>query len=480
MFLISDFCNFIHKVDNFCILAYNQLQNSINNKGLIKMKIRKLLAIWAAKAAGAGCKMMGRQGVTWAGKIALKIYPQILTELSKEVRKGIFVVCGTNGKTTTNNMLCAALEAEGQKVVCNHTGSNMLNGVVAAFALGAGLNGHIDADYACIEVDEASTRHIFPRMKPNYMVMTNLFRDQLDRYGEIDITMNILEEMIRTVPDMKLIVNGDDALSAYMAMDSGNPCVYYGISRPVMRNETNEIREGRFCKKCGERLQYSFYHYSQLGDYQCPKCGFKRPVPDYDAEDVKVSDQLSFSVEGNRIVANYRGFYNVYNILAAYAGIRTAGFKSEHFMDMLKNFNPENGRMEQFRIKGAGVTLNLAKNPAGFNQNISAVMQDTNPKDVIIAINDNAQDGIDISWLWDVDFDRLGEESIRSITVSGIRCQDMRLRLKYVDIPSILESDVEKAIRDRVADGTGNLYVLVNYTALFSTRNILKKLEGEH
>ena len=480
MFLISDFCNFIHKVDNFCILAYNQLQNSINNKGLIKMKIRKLLAIWAAKAAGAGCKMMGRQGVTWAGKIALKIYPQILTELSKEVRKGIFVVCGTNGKTTTNNMLCAALEAEGQKVVCNHTGSNMLNGVVAAFALGAGLNGHIDADYACIEVDEASTRHIFPRMKPNYMVMTNLFRDQLDRYGEIDITMNILEEMIRTVPDMKLIVNGDDALSAYMAMDSGNPCVYYGISRPVMRNETNEIREGRFCKRCGERLQYSFYHYSQLGDYQCPKCGFKRPVPDYDAEDVKVGDQLSFSVEGKRIVANYRGFYNVYNILAAYAGIRTAGFKAEHFMDMLKNFNPENGRMEQFRIKGAGVTLNLAKNPAGFNQNISAVMQDTNPKDVIIAINDNAQDGIDISWLWDVDFDRLGEDSIRSVTVSGIRCQDMRLRLKYVDIPSILESDVEKAVRDRVADGTGNLYVLVNYTALFSTRNILKKLEGEH
>ena len=112
--------------------------------------------------------------------------------------------------------------------------------------------------------------------------------------------------------------------------------------------------------------------------------------------------------------------------------------------------------------------------------NISAVMQDRSPKDVIIAINDNAQDGIDISWLWDVDFDRFSDESVRSITVSGIRCQDMRLRMKYVDIPSVLEADVEKAIRDRVEDGTGNLYVLVNYTALFSTRNILKKLEGEH
>ena len=151
----------------------------------------------------------------------------------------------------------------------------------------------------------------------------------------------------------------------------------------------------------------------------------------------------------------------------------------EKFNEKLKKFNPENGRNEQFRIKGTSVVLNLAKNPAGFNQNISAVMQDESPKDIIIVINDNAQDGKDISWLWDVDFDRLGEESIRSVTVSGIRCQDMRLRLKYVDIPSVLEGDVEKAIRDRVEDGVGNLYVLVNYTALFSTRNILKRLEGE-
>ena len=135
--------------------------------------------------------------------------------------------------------------------------------------------------------------------------------------------------------------------------------------------------------------------------------------------------------------------------------------------------------MEQFRIQGTGVTLNLAKNPAGFNQNISAVMQDKTPKDIIITINDNAQDGTDISWLWDVDFDLLGNESVRSITVSGIRCQDMRLRMKYVDIPVELEADVETAIRKRISDGTGNLYVLVNYTALFSTRNILKKLEGE-
>ena len=184
-------------------------------------------------------------------------------------------------------------------------------------------------------------------------------------------------------------------------------------------------------------------------------------------------------MEDKHLTANYKGFYNVYNILAAYAGLRTAGFSGEHFQNMLQKFNPENGRMEQFRIKGTGVMLNLAKNPAGFNQNISAVMQDKTQKDIIITINDNAQDGTDISWLWDVDFDLLGDASIHSITVSGIRCQDMRLRMRYVDIPVMLEENVETAIRKRIEDGVGNLYVLVNYTALFSTHNILKKMEGE-
>ena len=440
-----------------------------------------MLAVWAAKISEkASVHIFHRQGVTWAGKIALKIDPSILHDLAGQVRKDIFIVCGTNGKTTTNNMLCAAIEKEGYKVICNHTGSNMLNGVVAAFVLGAGLSGNLDADYACIEIDEASTRRVFPHFKPDYMVLTNLFRDQLDRYGEIDITMNILKEVMQSAPKMKVIVNGDDALSAYLAMESGNPYVTYGISEKVVDDkDSHEIREGRFCKKCGAPLKYNFYHYSQLGDYACTGCDFKRPAIEYDASDVSVSDHLAFTVDGRRLEANYKGFYNVYNILAAYAAGRTGGLGLEHFQDMLTDFNPENGRMEQFEVKGTKIVLNLAKNPAGFNQNISAVMQDDSMKDVIIVINDNAQDGTDVSWLWDVDFDRFKGANVNSITVSGIRCQDMRLRMKYVDIPSMLEADVEKAIRERVEDGCGNLYVLVNYTALFSTRNVLKKMEEE-
>ena len=176
------------------------------------------------------------------------------------------------------------------------------------------------------------------------------------------------------------------------------------------------------------------------------------------------------------IEVNYQGFYNIYNILAAYSAARTGGPELAHFEKVLQEFNPQNGRMEHFTIKNTEVVLNLAKNPAGFNQNISAVMEDEKDKDIIIVINDNAQDGTDISWLWDVDFDRFSDPSIRSITVSGIRCQDMRLRMKYVDIPCQLEADVETAIRKRVQDGCGSLYVLVNYTALFSTRAILAKM----
>lgn len=442
------------------------------------MSVRRLLAVWTAKIISIACRIAGKQGVTLAGKIALKLDPDILRELSSQVREKIFVVCGTNGKTTTNNLLCSAIESEGKKLVCNHTGSNMLGGVAAAFVLAAGWNGKIDADYACIEIDEASTVRVFPHFKPDYMVLTNLFRDQLDRYGEIDITMKLLDRAMKMAPEMTVIVNADDALSAYLAMESGNPYVTYGITEQVFREQdTHEIREGRFCKKCGTKLDYEFYHYSQIGTYNCPGCDFTRPEVTYDASQIEMEHGLAFTVEGRRIQANYRGFYNIYNILAAYSAARTAGMELRNFDRVLTDFNPQNGRMEEFQIDGTRIILNLAKNPAGFNQNISAVMEDEKEKDIIIVINDNAQDGTDISWLWDVDFDRFDEKSIRSITVSGIRCQDMRLRMKYVDIPSELIADVETAIRQRIQDGCGNLYVLVNYTALYSTRGILVQMQ---
>ena len=421
---------------------------------------------------------LGRGATSMPGKVALKVKRNVLKDLSKNTK--VIVVTGTNGKTTSCRILEEGLKKAGKSYFINKSGANLITGVTASFIMNSTVTGKCKKDYAIIECDENAFKEVSRYIHCDVILVTNVFRDQLDRYGEIDITMNILKEVMQSAPKMKVIVNGDDALSAYLAMESGNPYVTYGISEKVVDDkDSHEIREGRFCKKCGAPLKYNFYHYSQLGDYACTGCDFKRPAIEYDASDVAVSDHLAFTVDGRRLEANYKGFYNVYNILAAYAAGRTGGLGLEHFQDMLTDFNPENGRMEQFRIKGTGVTLNLAKNPAGFNQNISAVMQDESMKDVIIVINDNAQDGTDVSWLWDVDFDRFKGANVNSITVSGIRCQDMRLRMKYVDIPSMLEADVEKAIRERVEDGCGNLYVLVNYTALFSTRNVLKKMEEE-
>ena len=165
-------------------------------------------------------------------------------ELSGQVRKKIFITCGTNGKTTTNNLLCSAIEAEGEKVICNHTGSNMLNGVVSAFVLAAKWNGKLDADYACIEIDEASTVRVLPYFKPDYMILTNLFRDQLDRYGEIDITMELLKKAMHMAPDMTLVVNGDDALSAFQKIPVTNMLRLVSESS-VSRKKKMQERSGK-------------------------------------------------------------------------------------------------------------------------------------------------------------------------------------------------------------------------------------------
>ena len=465
------------------------------------MGIRRTTAIITAKVFSRACRLAGKQGTTMAGKLAMRMDPSILKDLAAQVRRKIFVVCGTNGKTTTNNLICSALEAEGAKVVCNRLGANMLIGVTAAFVQAASPGGKLDADYACIEVDEASAQRIFPYFKPDYMVITNLFRDQLDRYGEIDTTIDLLKKAIDLDENLTLIANGDDPLVTYLAKSCGRESIFFGITEKVFDNENSgEIREGRFCKFCGERLSYEYYHYGQMGLYRCPGCGQARPEVDYDAGHIRMEKGLDFDLTVRNdlqsddaagketknaarkfvrhIHADYRGFYNIYNILAAYAAADAVGLPLNHFDTVLAEYNPQNGRNELFEIDGCRVLLNLAKNPAGFNQNIGSVMEDPTDKDIIIVINDNAQDGKDISWLWDVDFDRFGEESIQSILVSGIRCHDMRLRLKYAGIDCKMVPEVKLAVTDRIKSGCKNLYVLVNYTALYDTHVLLKGMAG--
>lgn len=437
--------------------------------------MRKLLAIWAGKLLTVAGKMIGKKSSSSPGEFALRICPDLIKGLNKCVSKGVIVTCGTNGKTTTNNLMCSALEAKGYKVLCNRLGANMLNGIATVFLQEADIFGRLSVDYACLEIDEAYTPIVFEHVKPDVMVITNLFRDQLDRYGEIDITSDIIKKAIRKVPSLKLVLNGDDPLCAQFGNEKNTQAKYYGISEKVLP-QLDDTKEGRFCPVCGSEQEYRFYHYSQLGDYYCPHCGFKRPKIDFEVRNVKLGTPMKFTINGQPMTINYKGFYNIYNLIAVYGALNVLGESTEDFAGLLTSYKPQIGRMQEFPFKKP-VILSLSKNPAGFNQAIATVNTDKRKKDVIIAINDKANDGRDVSWLWDVDFDKIKDENLNTLTTTGIRLWDISLRFKYADIKvDLMTHDMAEAVSRALETDSEVVYVLVNYTALYPTEAVLKEL----
>ncbi len=446
----------------------------------ILKRIRNIIAIIACKLLIIIGKLAGKKGSSAPGGFALKISPTVLKDLASQVKKQIIVVCGTNGKTTTNNLLYTLLKSKGYRVVGNIVGANMLPGIACSFIAHSSIWGNLNADYATIECDEASLRRIVPYITPDKVVITNLFRDQLDRFGEVDITISLLNEALDKLNDTELILNGDDPLSAHFG--NGKKCVYFGIDEDC-NTKLRETKEGRYCAHCGEELSYNYTHYSQLGDYYCQKCGFKRPTLSYAARSVDMSRGLKFTIYNEdkeyHYNLNYRGFYNIYNILASVAVLNECGEDISELEGVFANYKPQVARMEPFSIKGKTVILNLAKNPAGFNQAIATVLSDTRPKDVMIALNDGPGDGTDVSWIWDVDFEKLSEANMTSLTASGIRMNDLALRLKYAGFENINIKENNKQTLVDVTDGSGEIaYILVNYTAMFGTQTNLKALEG--
>lgn len=442
-------------------------------------QLRRLFAIYCCKLLIFAGKLAGKKGSSTPGGIALRLYPNILRDLAKQVRRETIFVCGTNGKTTTNNLLYSLLKQGGKNVVCNTVGANMLAGVTCAYISACSLSGRLHADYAAIECDEASLRHVAKHVQPDRLVITNLFRDQLDRYGEIDITIDLLNQALDKLPDTTLILNGDDPLCVQFGQ--GRKALYYGIDEDC-NVSVNETKEGQFCLQCGAPLAYQFYHYSQLGHYTCTNCGFCRPTPDYSARDINLDGKLQFTIyygdESYPLNLNYRGFYNIYNVLASFAAYQSLGLPVDGLNAVFDAYRPQIGRMESFTIAGKQVIFNLSKNPAGFNQGIATLVSDRRKKDVMVVINDNAQDGIDVSWLWDVDFDRLHDANVQQITASGIRKYDIGLRLKYAGFDQIKTADRTRASLLEAIQGPGEVcYILVNYTALFSTQDDLKALE---
>ena len=249
---------------------------------------------------------------------------------------------------------------------------------------------------------------MFEHLTPSKIIITNLFRDQLDRYGEIDITAALIDNALSKVPDTtELIINGDDPLTVRFGHGTNMRCTYFGVTQDVDANAV-DTKEAIYCPLCGETLNYDYYHYSQLGKYHCKSCGFKRPEPDFEIYNVSLDNSLAFTYKYNDTISyisvNQRGFYNIYNIAGALITALQLGISVDEINSALNLYKPQIGRMETFLIKKP-IILNLSKNPAGFNQAISTILRDTRTKNVLIIINDNAQDGKDISWLWDVNFE---------------------------------------------------------------------------
>lgn len=440
--------------------------------------MRKLIAVWAGKLLTIAGKIIGKKSSSSPGAFALKICPSLVSDLNRIIKKKIIVTCGTNGKTTTNNLMASALEAKGYKVLCNRLGANMLSGVATAYLQAADIFGRVRADYACLEIDEAYTPIVFEQVKPDIMVVTNLFRDQLDRYGEIDITADIIKKAIKKAGAVKLVLNADDPLCVQFGKAKGTDAVYYGISEKVLP-QTDDTKEGRFCPMCGTEMEFEYYHYSQLGIYHCHKCGYGRPNPDYDIKDVSLRTPIRFTINGKLMEVNYKGFYNIYNLAAVYAAMDIAGESTEDFGSLLKAYKPQIGRMQEFTFNKP-VILSLSKNPAGFNQAISTVNTDERKKDVIIAINDLANDGRDVSWLWDVDFHKIKDKNLNTLATTGIRVYDISLRFKYAGIDVDMMTDsMRDAVKAALATDSEVVYVLVNYTALYPTEGVLKELQKE-
>ncbi|HIZ47026.1 MAG TPA: DUF1727 domain-containing protein [Candidatus Olsenella pullistercoris] len=428
--------------------------------------------------------VLRRGGGNAPGAVALRLAPSTVAELGARLG-GSVMVTGTNGKTTTTGLLADALAADGRRVCCNRAGNNMATGIAAALVEGR----HEHPELGCFECDELYTVRVMPQLRPRALVLLNLFRDQLDRYGEIDHTQDVIAEALRRSPETTLVFNADDPLCAAIAERVDNPLVPFGIDEPT-NLEADRISDSRFCARCNAPLEYEYVHYGQLGSYRCPECGWKRPELGIAAVNVRLTcGGFEFDVEDRRgetpvrhhVTTRWNGLYMVYNVMAALAGCLVAGGSAERFQEVLDAYEPASGRGKTFSLGGGFEAVSmLAKNPTGFNRMIAQVRAEGG-RALALFLNDNDADGHDVSWIWDIDLERLRDLSdLRLICVGGTRREDMAVRVKYAELGAFVQlvDGVEDCVRLTSAffpEGE-RLHVVANYTAFPPVVSELRKL----
>jgi UDP-N-acetylmuramyl tripeptide synthase len=453
--------------------------------------MRDAAAIVAARlAAVASRAVRAGGGTTLPGRLAAWVAPGITVRLSGRLPGGVLLVSGTNGKTTTARLLSGILAAAGLRAIHNRAGANLLSGITAALIERSTAAGRPDGEVGLFEVDEFTLPGAVLATRPRVVVLLNLFRDQLDRYGEIDIIAERWQRALAGLPpEATVVYNADDPMVADVGRGHPGPTLTFGLEEAPSRGHDVQTLEhaadARYCYRCGRLYEYTLVTLGHMGHYRCPQCGVARPAPRVRARDIRLRGadgsamSIVFDAASLGLDTVLPGLYNVYDVTAAAAGALALGIDARAIAQGIAETAPAFGRGERVIIGGREVVFLLAKNPAGFNEVLRTVLLAEPDPVVLIAINDLAADGRDISWLWDVDFEMLRDRA-RTVVVTGIRADDMALRLKYAGVPServTLEHDGWRALeqaRGALREG-GRLYVLPTYTAMLRLRDLLTR-----
>jgi UDP-N-acetylmuramyl tripeptide synthase len=437
----------------------------------------------AARAVGALSRLAGRGATSLPGKALVRMDPRAIGRLGARLPHGSAVLSATNGKTTTAAMVASILERRGERLVHNRAGANMAGGVATALLRGGG-------DRGLFEVDEFWLDRVVPQLRPSALLLANLFRDQLDRYGELEAIADRWAAVVAGLdPAAALVLDADDPLVADLGRERPG-VVYFGVDDPAMAMaRMQHASDSKHCRRCGAPYVYDAIYLGHLGHYHCPTGDAERPQPSVVASAVELRGtrgaafDLLVGGQRRRVELPLPGLYNVYNALAAAALAHALGASADEVVAGLRAVSPAFGRAETVTLAGTGaaapreLSILLVKNPAGANEVLRTLVLEPGDHDLLGVLNDNVADGRDVSWIWDADFEVLAGR-IRRATCAGTRAEELAVRLKYAGVAPeriAVAPDVERALDAAAADGDGRLYALPTYTAMLALRELLAR-----
>lgn len=446
------------------------------------------LANAAGKLTRIGLQAAGRGATALPGLVTLQLDPDYINALTRALPHGVVLVSGTNGKTTTSRMLSDIARAAGWAPIHNRSGSNLERGIAGALLADSTWRGEPRGDVGLFEVDEASLPRVLRRLTPRVVVVTNLFRDQLDRFFEIDqLARRIGDAIAELDPSATVILNADDPIVATLGARHRGRVMYFGIDDPAVGGRVpQDISDATRCPRCREPLRYERVILAHEGDWSCPACGLARPAREVSAATVRldatsstITLRLPATTAFDPVRVPLPGLYNAYNALAALTAARALDIALPTASRAIDHFRAAFGRLEEIAVEGRTLRLVLVKNPAGFNAAIGALLETGRHPRLLAALNDRDADGRDVSWIWDADFESLAP-AVEHAVVTGIRSRDLANRLKYAGVPrERLEvvDDWSGAI-DRAVGATpqaGELVVVATYTAMLALRRELAR-----